>query len=321
MNQGLLIGIDGGGTHSTAAAAWPDGRIAGIAFGDGLNFHNVGIPVVKKRLESMAKELSEKLDAPVVKVCAGLSALDLPADEETTRHFTGGFFSTEQLDLQSDAYVALMGFMQGEPGVIVICGTGSMLVALDKDGNQHVSGGWGYLLNDAGSGFTLAREGILAAIEYFEGLSSPTPLLQDAMDFFHCIEPRKLIDRIYAPDFTPDQLAAFGRVVLQRADEGDAVSLEIVQRNMKRLAAYAAKMIERHPEAWRTGLYGGVLQHSELARKLFSDFLRQLQPDASVCKLSLPPEIGALVHLFKQNNMLNESVLQNLKTTYEEIRK
>ena len=197
----------------------------------------------------------------------------------------------------------------------------SMLLMLDGKGNQVAAGGWGYLLNDAGSGFTLAREGVLAAIEYFEGLASPTPLLQDAMDFFHCAEPRKLIDRIYAPDFTPDQLAAFGRVVLQRADEGDAVCLEIAKRNMKRLAAYAAKAIERHPEAWRTGLYGGVLQHSRLAQKLFTDSLLHLQPAASVCGLSLPPEIGALVHLFKQNGMLNESVLHNLKTTYEEIRK
>lgn len=321
MKQGLLIGIDGGGTHSTAVAAWPDGRVAGIALGNGLNFHNVGVPVVKERLESMARELSESLKAPVAKVCAGLSALDLPADEATTNLFTGGFFAKEQLDLQSDAYVALMGFTQGQPGVIVICGTGSMLVALDKDGNQHVSGGWGYLLNDAGSGFTLAREGVLAAIEAFEGLASPTPLLQDAMEFFHCKEPRKLIDCIYSPDFTPDQLAAFGRVVLQRADEGDPVSLEIVQRNMKRLASYAAKMVERYPEAWRTGLYGGVLQHSKLAQTLFTDFLSKLQPSASVCRLSLPPEIGALVHLFKQSGMLSDDVLLNLKTTYEEIRK
>ena len=30
MSRGLLIGIDGGGTHSSAVAVWPDGRIAAI---------------------------------------------------------------------------------------------------------------------------------------------------------------------------------------------------------------------------------------------------------------------------------------------------
>jgi len=183
--EGLLIGIDGGGTHSTAVAAWPDGRVAAVAYGDGLNYHNVGVEVVRRRLEEMAQELSLKAGAPVEKLCAGLSALDLPADEKTTALFAGGFFTADQLDLQSDAYVALMGLTRGAPGVIVICGTGSMLVTLDKDGMQHVSGGWGYLLGDAGSSYTLAREGLVSAIDSFEQTGPQTALWQEATASFN----------------------------------------------------------------------------------------------------------------------------------------
>ena len=42
-----------------------------------------------------------------------------------------------------------MGCTLGGPGLIAICGTGSMLLLRDREGRTRVSGGWGYLLEDA----------------------------------------------------------------------------------------------------------------------------------------------------------------------------
>ena len=50
MAAKILIGIDGGGTHSTAVAAWPDGRVAAVVPGGGQNFHNEGMEIVRARL-------------------------------------------------------------------------------------------------------------------------------------------------------------------------------------------------------------------------------------------------------------------------------
>jgi len=317
--EGLLIGIDGGGTHSTAVAAWPDGRAAAVAYGDGLNYHNVGVTAVRERLEGMARELCSKAGAELDQMCVGMSALDMPADEATTALFTGGMFAAEQLDLQSDAYVALMGLTRGEPGVIVICGTGSMLVTLDEKGFQHASGGWGYLLGDAGSSYTLAREGLIRAIDGYEGVETETMMWQEAMHFFRPSSPRGLIDCVYAPDFTPEKLAGFARCVLQCAAEGDQPALEITEKNMKRLARYAAAMTEKYPEAFRVGLYGGVFRHSKLAREMLIAELRRLSPQVQICLPDVPPEIGALIHLYRKRGLLTETVLQNLKKSYEEL--
>ena len=315
MEHGLFIGIDGGGTHSTAAAAFSDGRIAAVCEGGGLNFHNAGVEPVRSRLEEMTRELCRKAQAGVEEACVGMSALDLPADEATTALFTGGVFTPEQLDLQSDAYAALMGLTQGNPGVIVICGTGSMLVTLDADGTQHVSGGWGYLLGDAGSSYTLSREALLAAIDFFEDLGPATALAQDALGYFGASSPRGLIDCIYP--LPPEKVAGFARFVLQRAQEGDKIALEIVERNMRRLARQAAHMVHQHPSAHRVGLYGGVFAHSELARSLFVKELLSLSPEAQVCSPDYPPELGAIIHLFRKRGMLTPEVLANLKNTYQ----
>ena len=320
MARTLLIGIDGGGTHSTAVAFYPDGRLAAVTEGGGLNFHNVGVELVHRRMEEMVADLCAKAGCEAAEVCVGMSALDAPADEATLAMFTKGEFRPGQLDLQSDAYIALMGFTLGKPGVIVICGTGSMLLLLDEKGEQRASGGWGYLLGDAGSGYTLAREGLLAVIDATEGLGPETPLVEDALAYFGVQTPRGLIDRVYAPDATPDQLAGFARHVLTRAKEGHPVAVEILARNMKRLARNAARLTQTNPEASRIGLYGGIFGHSDLARSLFTQAVAELAPEAEVCRPEYPPELGAIIHLLKKRGELTDEVLALMKSTYEEYR-
>ena len=320
MTRGLFIGIDGGGTHSTAVAATPDGQVVAVAREGGLNYHNIGVEPVRKRLESMVSTLCRDAHAPFNTVCVGMSALDGPADEATLSQFTGGLFSPDQLDLQSDAYIALMGFTRGEPGMIVICGTGSMLLLADENGNQHVSGGWGYLLGDAGSGYTLAREGLIAAIDAQEGTGRPTPLSQLACTYFSAPTLRAIINRIYAPDFTPDRVAGFARHVIAQAKSGDAVAEGILRRNMERLAHQAAQLLQKSPSAQRVGLYGGIFEHSPMAHSLFSDTLRSLCPQAEICRLEYSPELGAVIHLMKKRGTLCPESLLRLKQSYEEIK-
>ena len=83
MSQKVLIGIDGGGTHSTAVAAYPDGRIAAVAKGGGANFHNIGVEAVRRHLEEMVDALCARAGCEAEEICVGMSALDTTADEAT----------------------------------------------------------------------------------------------------------------------------------------------------------------------------------------------------------------------------------------------
>ena len=166
----------------------------------------------------------------------------------------------------------------------------------------------------------MAREGLLAAIDCAEGLGAETPLLKDAMAFFEANVPRGLIDRIYAPECTPDKVAGFARCVLTRVLEGDGAACAILERNMCRLARQAARMIEQAPEANRVGLYGGIFAHSDPARKMFTSALAEICPDTQVGTPSYPPELGALIHLMLENGTLNDEKLNLMKSTYEEYR-
>ncbi len=319
MKSGLWIGIDGGGTHSTAVAAWLDGRVAAVAHGGGLNFHHAGTETVRLRLESMVRSLCAQAEAPVRKICVGMSALDGEADAETLAKFTSDLLPPGTLDLQSDAYAALMGFTLGEPGMIVICGTGSMLLLMDGEGWQHVSGGWGYLLGDPGSGYALARDALAAVAGQADGTEPGTTLTSCALAWFAVQTPRKLIDRIYAPDCTPDRLAGFAPCVIREAERGDSVAGRILRQNMAQLAAQADALFKKSPSPPKAGLYGGIFGHSETARQLFIRELQIRRPDVRILDPEFPPEIGAIIHLMCREGVLDGEVLLRLKTTYQEM--
>lgn len=318
MSRGLLIGIDGGGTHSSAVAVWPDGRIAAVAREGGMNFHNDGVDAVRRRLENVVGALCAGAGAPAERICAGLSALDGPADRATLAVFASDAWPAGTLDLQSDAYIALMGCTLGSPGMIVICGTGSMLLLLDREGRQHVSGGWGYLLEDAGSGFTLAREALLAVAAEADGTGPASGLTSAALAYFGADAPRDLIGRVYAPDCGPDRIAGFARSVLEAADRGNPAAMEILQRNMARLASQAARLLRTAPGVTRTGIYGGIFAHSAPARRFFTEALQAGMPEAEVCAPSLPPELGAVIHLLSREGRLTDSVLRSIRTSWKE---
>jgi len=317
LSEGILIGIDGGGTHSTAAAMDLSGRLLAVVPGGGMNFLSDGMECVRDRLHDLVRRVQEACGgAPVASVCLGSAALDGPADKKTVDALSGGPIPSGKLSVQSDAYIALMGLTQGQPGVIVICGTGSMLLMANADGNQIVSGGWGYLLRDAGSGYTLAREALLAIADQTDGVGIRTALTEAALDFFSASSPRALIDRVYAADFSPADMAAFARHVLIQAAKGDEIACEILTRNMRLLARMTAVLMNKAENVRIVGLYGGIFEHSELARNIYQEELTAIRPDADVRSPELPPHLGALIHLIKDNS--DKQILETMKNTFRE---
>ena len=64
----------------------------------------------------------------------------------------------------------MQGAFPNEAGCILIAGTGSIIYGKDENGNIYRVGGFGRLLGDEGSGFSIGRKGLQAAAKYFDGV-------------------------------------------------------------------------------------------------------------------------------------------------------
>jgi N-acetylglucosamine kinase-like BadF-type ATPase len=84
--------------------------------------------------------------------------------------------------IESDAFIASIGAIGVDPGLLLIAGTGSIVIARGSDGSMFRVGGWGPHFGDEGSGFWIGREAVQSRefpqqVAYSLGLKSITEVV------------------------------------------------------------------------------------------------------------------------------------------------
>src|SRR5439155_578112 len=111
-------------------------------------------------------------------VQAGLAGLSRPGRSPDFRRLVFELLPGADLEVVSDAAVALWGALPEGEGVAVLAGTGSIALARSADGREARAGGYGALVGDEGSGFWLGRAAATAAVRAADGRGPPTGLVE-----------------------------------------------------------------------------------------------------------------------------------------------
>lgn len=173
----FVIGVDGGGTNTRARLANRAGEILGYGesgpsgLGQGIDQALISTSEAITRAFEAAQ-----LALPPGYTCAvgmGLAGAGIPsrADEFVRRAHMYGL-----LRLDTDAYTALVGAHQGNPGAIVIAGTGSIGLARHINGERISVGGWGFPAGDEGGGAWLGLHALRIAHHALDGRVPAGPL-------------------------------------------------------------------------------------------------------------------------------------------------
>lgn len=288
------LGIDGGGTRTTTAVSDENGNILLKETGKTINFYSVGMDTARANLASIIDNIEQNLG----KICfngafIGCSALDNEADAELTEELCGGVINAEKLKIHSDVYIALKAVGDAVCPCAAICGTGSMAIAEDENGNTQITGGWGHIVGDEGSALAISLRALRLCCQLCDR-GEVTPLLESANAFFGVDDFRKAIDIIYSPETTKDVLAGFAAEVGKLAAKGEKTALIIISTEAELFAETVLILLDRVKKCTVLGLYGGVFQHNESFVKTFSDKIKAEYPEITIKLLDMPPEESAL---------------------------
>lgn len=173
------VGIDGGGTSTRAVVADASGRLLGRGE-SGASALNQGVDQAWRHI----REAIERAGVPGLQLqdCAlglGLSGTGVPAQLQ-------GFLAADpgvaRLALVTDGFAGLLGAHGGQPGGLLISGTGSVAEALLADGSHRMVGGWGWQIGDEGSGAWLGQQAMKVAQAAFDGRAPRGPLADSVHD-------------------------------------------------------------------------------------------------------------------------------------------
>lgn len=169
------VGIDGGGTSTRALVADAEGRILGRG--------EAGASALGQGAEQAWRHIAEAVAAAGVaglelRDCAlglGLSGTGVPAQLQA---FVAADPGVARFTLVTDGLVALLGAHGGQPGALLISGTGSVAEALLPDGSRRMVGGWGWQIGDEGSGAWLGQQAMKLAQAAYDGRAPAGALAQ-----------------------------------------------------------------------------------------------------------------------------------------------
>ncbi len=287
------LGIDGGGTRTTAVASDESGKVLVKSVGKSINFYSVGMEKARENLANVIKDIYENIgEVEFEAACIGCSALDDEASESVIASLCDGIIKAKKIGMNSDVYVALASSGEDKCRIVAICGTGSIVTGIDENGNVKTKGGWGHIFGDEGSAYSIAVNALKAsAMLYDEG--KITPLVKKAEEFFEVDDFRLAIDKIYSPEATKDVLAEFSVKVGEVAQE-DFVAKTVLINEAHFFSKTVLALLNEMKNCTLVSLYGGVFQHNEFFRNAFIEDVKEFHPDLKIEMLTLPPEEGAL---------------------------
>jgi N-acetylglucosamine kinase-like BadF-type ATPase len=245
-------------------------------------------------VDLITETMEEGPDADWVSICAGVAGAGrTQAQEQITDALRRALSHPERtvhVEVVHDALIALDAAYDAGSGLIVIAGTGSVVLGRTTEGTLLRTGGWGHVLGDDGSGHAIGRAGLRAVAIAFDGGPSTT-LCARVRDRFGIDDRESLLETVYRQDFNVQTVAP---LVLDAAANGDAVASDLLSTQVQRLSEQVARLLNRDvPVAPRITLIGGMLRHDHYAECLHR-CLQDRCADWSIGILQDEPVLGAL---------------------------
>jgi glucosamine kinase len=293
----LFLAIDAGGTKTRCLLA-DESKVLARATAGSIKLMRVGEAEASSRLQAMLTEVS--LAAGVAlsetsQTCIGLAGLTIEAVREWAKREIGQSVGGNLL-LAGDEEIALDGAFRGNPGILIIAGTGSNVLGRAADGAMYHAGGWGPALGDEGSGYWIGHEALRAGF-WAKDRGVSTNLLTEIGEFWGAKSLGEIVEMANArpgPDFP-----ALAPVVVRCAEAGDELASAVLERAgielAEQVALVALKMQESGSQAQIQAAYtGSVLEHISLVRSAMVKALKTSSPDVEVVEGAVDSLEGAL---------------------------
>lgn len=268
------IGLETGGTKCTVVS-FPNG--ANGDYCDPLelrrpgNFHAIG----PEGMRDLGREILDTfcIKAEAVRLVAGVAGMDSPSEQvDVERCFLDVGFRASSMRVLNDARLMLEAVGDG---LLLVAGTGSNCYGRYQGQEVHI-GGYGYVLDDEGSGFYIGRRTINEVIHSIEGrgCNEETTLTSLVLSHFKVSDIRELGPKIYPIEGKSNakaKIAALTSGCFDAAQTGDKIALKIVQEAAKRLgdiieAAIVKLKLPQEPDktvSCRVGLRGGIFRNAQ----------------------------------------------------------
>ncbi len=258
----LYLGVDGGGTSTSFILFNEHGEaIESISY-PSLHFMSVDYETMNQGFQEVYKMFKDKGYHPEeFKIVMGLGGYG--SDPVVRGQIASAVLSVfPQARLMSDSQLAMIAALNGEEGIFLISGTGS--IAMYNDGHKvHRQGGFGYQIGDEGSGFWIGKKILELFTQQVDERLERNEIYDTIMKHFNMESPFELVAILNdSPKTFRFTVAGLGKLF---ADSEDLSIQSIYKDAGRELAKLANGFKTDGPTKIAFG--GSVLNHNKLVKE------------------------------------------------------
>lgn len=276
-----ILSVDGGGTKTEFCISDMEGHIKDSVIVGCSNYKSVGVEAVRESFQAGFELLEKKgIRRGNLRYSVwGISGCDSEHDFSLIRAVLEGLgIDGETSYLCNDGILAFYAQAM-EPGMVVIAGTGSIILGIGSDGEYKRASGWGYNISDIGSGYWIGAEALKHTLLYCDGCGGYSPFFDCIREYFKADSFERLP---YVVTEVTDyyEIARLAELVTEEAGRGEEVTLGILRHGAEVIARLMGSIYRRMGFDSRMELNivfsGGVLKSRIYQQLIKEELARQI---------------------------------------------
>ncbi len=280
-----MVGVDAGSTKTKAVAYSCDGSFVGEGLSGPGNPHDLGLTEAKKNVIDAVLKATKGVKPDYVVI--GFAGMDTAEDEIVFSQFFADV--GKRTESVHDSVIALFSETFGGPGIVVIAGTGSVVMGYDGKSFRRI-GGRGWLLSDEGSAYWVSVNALRWMQRVFDGLEDGGELFDFMKAKLGIVTHDDLVKWAYESQCKKDRVASLAAFLNEAAGRGIAKADDFLREGAGVLVERVKVMMTR------IKVNVVVTKGSMFKSRAFYEAFREGVEGAGgkVIPDRNPPELGAL---------------------------
>jgi glucosamine kinase len=218
---------------------------------------------------------SPKLASPSWPRCSALAGAGREHARVRVEQALSSLRIAGQVCVVTDFEAAMQDAFGSGPGILVIAGTGSSAWGRAPDGRCVRAGGWGHIIGDEGSGFSIGRAALSLAMREFDGRGENAGFMAAVLAQTELATEEGLVR--WAAGASKGDIAALAPIVFAAAEKGSLSAADAIEDAAAEIAMHVAALYDRLGP-WDTppavALAGGLV---EPGRPMREPVLREIE--------------------------------------------
>lgn len=298
-----VAGVDGGGTK-TAIEVWDlEGNSIAEAIAGPLNYNSQTKEEICKTLDALLDVLKGMPSG--VKGCQSLCLSTAGVSNKEAVDFLESYLVLKgincSISIVGDHEAALYGAIGKPEGIVLISGTGSICFGRTEAGSKARAGGYGHLIDDEGSGYSIGRDILAGAVREYDHRAEKGVLLDLVLEEIEGNSIGDIIGYTYHQNWSKTKIAKVAPLLLKALKEGDEQADSICNKAIDELVKLAIAVAkELCLEEGSLALLGGILKYYEPIKEGVVKRLQEELPKLHIIEAKHESVTGAALIAWNQ---------------------